>query len=269
MKEYIKKNKKGLILLSIGAVLLTFSLTMHHYINKDEMIVHSISYNVDAEVPETSRILSEEEILNIFFNTNQETISFMSNMFQIDNNVFIDKLKENFKELNLLNAENIDDILLNYLISLEESNPELFDNSLNTSNPSKEYMVALIKYFCDYYGNVDFSIAAAIAEIESGYSAKSMLNKNNIFGGMSGGGLIRYKNIEYGIYSYIKLLSEGYFGKGLITVESIGRIYNPTYNEAGVKIAKPSWVANVTKAMNNYVAMDTVDIESLLSLKGA
>lgn len=97
MKEYIKKNKKGLILLSIGAVLLTFSLTMHHYINKDEMIVHSISYNVDAEVPETSRILSEEEILNIFFNTNQETISFMSNMFQIDNNVFIDKLKENFK----------------------------------------------------------------------------------------------------------------------------------------------------------------------------
>jgi len=63
MKEYIKKNKKGLILLSIGAILLTFSLTMHHYINKDEMIVHSISYNVDAEVPETSRILSEEEIL--------------------------------------------------------------------------------------------------------------------------------------------------------------------------------------------------------------
>ena len=65
------------------------------------------------------------------------------------------------------------------------------------------------------------------------------------------------------------MLSEGYFGKGLITVEDIGRVYNPTYNEAGVKIAKPSWVANVTKAMNNYVAMDIVDIESLLSLKGA
>ena len=37
---------------------------------------------------------------------------------------------------------------------------------------------------------------------------------------------------------HIKLLSEGYFGKGLTTVESIGRVYNPMYNENGVKIAK-------------------------------
>ncbi len=267
MKEYINKNKKGLILLSIGAVLLTFSLTMHHYINRDEMIVHSISYNVDAEVPETSRILSEEEILNIFLTTNNDTIKFMSDMFQIDYDVLVNKLKENYQEIGLLNTEDIDKVLLDYLINLEDSEEELFDRTLNVSNPSKEYMVALIKYFCDYYGNVDFSIAAAIAQIESGYSAKSMLNKNNIFGGMSSGGLIRYKNIEYGIYSYIKLLSEGYFGKGLTTVESIGRVYNPMYNENGVKIAKPSWVANVTNAMSDYVAMDSVEIEDLLSLK--
>lgn len=269
MKEYIKKNKKGLILLSIGAILLTFSLTMHHYINKDEMIVHSISYNVDAEVPETSRILSEEEILNIFLTNNTDIIKFMSDMFQVDNEVLLNKLREDYQSINLLDTDDLDRTLLDYMITLEDSNPEMFSNTLNTSDPSKEYMVALIKYFCDYYGNVDFSIAAAIAQIESGYSAKSMLNKNNIFGGMSSGGLIKYKNIEYGIYSYIKLLSEGYFGKGLTTVESIGRIYNPTYNESGVKIAKPSWVTNVTKAMNNYVTMDTVDIESLLSLKGA
>ncbi len=268
MKEYIKKNKKGLILLSIGAILLTFSLTMHHYINKDEMIVHSISYNVDAEVPESTRILSEEEILNIFLTNNTNTIKFMSDMFQIDNEVLLNKLREDYQSINLLDND-LDKTLLDYMIALEDSNPELFSKKLNVSNPSKEYMIALIKYFCDYYGNVDFSIAAAIAEIESGYSAKSMLNKNNIFGGMSSGGLIKYKNIEYGIYSYIKLLSEGYFGKGLTTVEAIGRVYNPTYNEAGVKIAKPSWVANVSNAMSDYSVMDTVEIEALLSLKEA
>ena len=269
MKEYIKKNKKGLILLSIGAILLTFSLTMHHYINKDEMIVHSISYNVDAEVPETSRILSEEEILNIFLTNNTDIIKFMSDMFQVDNEVLLNKLREDYQSINLLDTDDLDRTLLDYMIALEDSNPEMFSNTLNTSDPSKEYMVALIKYFCDYYGNVDFSIAAAIAQIESGYSAKSMLNKNNIFGGMSSGGLIKYKNIEYGIYSYIKLLSEGYFGKGLTTVEAIGRVYNPTYNEAGVKIAKPSWVANVSNAMSDYSVMDTVEIEALLSLKEA
>ena len=268
MKEYIKKNKKGLILLSIGAILLTFSLTMHHYINKDEMIVNSISYNVDAEVPESTRILSEEEILNIFLTNNTNTIKFMSDMFQIDNEVLLNKLREDYQSINLLDND-LDKTLLDYMIALEDSNPELFSKKLNVSNPSKEYMIALIKYFCDYYGNVDFSIAAAIAEIESGYSAKSMLNKNNIFGGMSSGGLIKYKNIEYGIYSYIKLLSEGYFGKGLTTVEAIGRVYNPTYNEAGVKIAKPSWVANVSNAMSDYSVMDTVEIEALLSLKEA
>ena len=268
MKEYINKNKKGLILLSIGVVLLIFSFGLHYFVNKDDIIVHSISYNVDAEVPESTRILSEEEILNIFLTNNIDTIKFMSDMFQIDNEVLLNKLREDYQSINLLDND-LDKALLDYMIALEDSNPELFSKKLNVSNPSKEYMIALIKYFCDYYGNVDFSIAAAIAEIESGYSAKSMLNKNNIFGGMSSGGLIKYKNIEYGIYSYIKLLSEGYFGKGLTTVEAIGRVYNPTYNEAGVKIAKPSWVANVSNAMSDYSVMDTVEIEALLSLKEA
>ena len=269
MKEYINKNKKGLVLLSIGVVLLIFSFGLHYFINKDDIMVHSISYNVDAEVPETTRILSEEEILNIYLNNNQETIKFMSDMFQIDYDVLIAKLKEDYQDINLLGNEYVDDVLLTYLINLEESNEELFSNKLNVSDPSKEYMVSLIKYFCDYYGNVDFKIAAAIAQIESGYSAQSMINKNNIFGGMSSGGLIKYRNIEYGIYSYIKLLSEGYFGKGLTTVESIGRVYNPTYNENGVKIAKPSWVANVSNAMSNYEDTMTVNVETLLSLKEA
>ena len=116
--------------------------------------------------------------------------------------------------------------------------------------------------------NVDFFIACAIAQIESNYSASSMLNKNNIFGGMSNGSLIKYKNIEYGILRYIKLLNDGYFNKGLTTIETIGKVYNPTYNENGIKVAKPSWVKNVTKALDEYTNYDIfVDISVLNSLK--
>lgn len=94
-----------------------------------------------------------------------------------------------------------------------------------------------------------------------------MLNKNNIFGGMYNGNLIGYKNIEYGTLKFIKLLSEGYFGKGLVTVEDIGRVYNPMINESGVKTAKPAWVYNVTLAMEDFIEVEAVDTTLLLSLK--
>ena len=167
-----------------------------------------------------------------------------------------------------MNTDNLEYTLIEYLLALEDSNKELFDNSIDPCDDSKEYMLALIKYFSNIYTNVDFSIAAAIAQIESGYTAQSMLNKNNIFGGMSGGSLIRYKNIEYGILRYIKLLSEGYFGKGLTTVESIGRVYNPTFNEQGVKIAKPSWVSKVNNALDEFSNIDiNIGIAEVLTLK--
>ena len=55
---------------------------------------------------------------------------------------------------------------------------------------------------------------------------------------------------------------------GLTTVETIGRIYNPTYNEQGEKIAKPSWVSKVNKALEEFVNIDTtVDLATINSLK--
>ena len=143
-----------------------------------------------------------------------------------------------------------------------------FAQKVSFDDDSKEYIIALLIYFSNIYDNVDFSIAAAIAQIESGYTVQSMLNKNNVFGGMSGGGLIKYKNIEYGILSYVKLLSDGYFGKGLTTVEDIGRVYNPTYNENGVKIAKPSWVSKVNNAIDEFINMENdISIAEVLALK--
>jgi len=145
----------------------------------------------------------------------------------------------------------------------------LFNNVRTHGNKDKDYIVRLVKYFSNIYDNVEFTIAAGIANVESGYVSKYMLNKNNIFGGMYNGNLIGYKNIEYGTLQYVKLLSEGYFGKGLTTVEDIGRIYNPMFNESGVKIAKPTWVYNVKLAMENFNDIEDVDTTILNNLKNS
>ena len=65
---------------------------------------------------------------------------------------------------------------------------------------------------------------------------------------------------------YVILLSEGYFGKGLVTIEDIGRVYNPTF-ESGIKIAKPAWVYNVTKSMELFADIQEVDTTDLINLK--
>jgi len=261
MKKYVQSNKKGLVLVAIAVIIMTMA-----FVNKENTTARfesvSLSYNLAPillnnemeEEPAPAVELTDEEKLEIVFQEHKEEITFVAKTFKIAEETLIDKLRENHQELNLLNlTEPMLKTLINYLFSLEETSKELFDNKITPCQESKEYMISLINLFSHLYGNVDFEIAAAIAEIESGYQAPYMLSKNNIFGGMYSGGLLKYKNIEYGILRYIKMLSESYFGKGLITVEQIGLVYNPTFNENGVKIAKPTWVYNVTNAIDKYL----------------
>ena len=63
---------------------------------------------------------------------------------------------------------------------------------------------------------------------------------------------IRYENIEIGVLKYVRLLSKNYFGKGLTTVNSIGRVYCPVTNEYGQKVASPHWINLVNTARNKY-----------------
>ena len=94
-----------------------------------------------------------------------------------------------------------------------------------------------------------------------------MLANNNIYGGMTyKQTLIKYKNIEYGVLSYIRLLSKNYFGKGLTTLESIGRVYNPTFDANGNKVANPYWLNLVNKTKLYYTdTAPEVTIEQLNS----
>ena len=71
------------------------------------------------------------------------------------------------------------------------------------------------------------------------------------------------------IFCYIRLLlSKNYFGKGLTTVRSIGRIYCPITNEYGKKIASPHWINLVNTAKSKYKNFrGEITIQDILNLK--
>ena len=83
-----------------------------------------------------------------------------------------------------------------------------------------------------------------------------MLNYNNVYGGMSSKGLIKYNNIELGTLSYVRMMSKNYYAKGLNTKYSIGKVYCPVINN-GVKTASPHWINLIDKALNKYNSYDT------------
>lgn len=266
MKNYVQSNLKGLIIVAVACVIMIgiFKISDDDVVEEFE----GVTFNYVIPTVESEKVITEEERLELVINEHLKEITFYADMFQIDKNVLIEKLMNNYTNLNLL-GENIvfDKILFDYVSNLELTENGLFGNQIHPCNKGKDYITALVRYFSSLFGNVDTSIALAIAEVESGYSAPFMLNKNNIFGGMAGGRLIGYKTIEYGVYSYVKLLSEGYFSKGLNTVETIGLVYNPTFNEYGIKIAKPSWVEHVNNAKSKYLELPVITIANIIEIK--
>jgi hypothetical protein len=182
-----------------------------------------------------------------------------------------------YDEYNIGNLENSNGVhkeyssfeegLIEYLYSYAKKNPNNVSNARTPYTGDSEYIVDLIKYFTTIYTNVDYLTAVSIGAAESGYyQVTYMLNCNNVYGGMSNSGLIKYKNIEYGILSYIRLLSINYYGNGLNTLEAIGRVYCPTYDESGQKVASAQWLSLVTTAMNKYSGTDnTITISELIN----
>ena len=228
---------------------------------------------------DSSKTLTLEDIALNQINENIEkkktTYEFYANMFGIDYNTLINEIKNNnktsFNELDLLqtgnNKDSFDAALLEFITNLESNKSELFKRNYSYKTCSKEYIYNLIEYFVSLNPGVDVQTAKAITWIETGnLGAQSMLNKNNIFGGMSSGRLTSYPSIEYGVYKYITLLKTGYYDQGLKTVEQIGYKYNPTTIE-GIKMANPTWVANVSAYRNKFSSNITINsVEKLLNL---
>ncbi len=247
MKEYVLSNKKGLLLVLIAVLIMGVIEFQNSKNNK--ILNEKLKYQVVES--NNMRVINAYDAKKAFLEENSQTIAFYAKAFRIN----LDTLKEHiFKDYDLFFKDStmVDKALIDYLFTLEKSDKNLFNNTILSSFPDKEYMLNLIKYFTNIYQNVDFATAAAIARIESGYRAQYMIQNNNIFGAMANGKLIKYKTIEYGILKYIKLLSENYYGKGLTTISEIGRVYNPIINENGLKQANPNWVYNVTKVTEEY-----------------
>lgn len=198
---------------------------------------------------------------------NEETIEFLTKTFGVDKSKIYDDLVERNKDEKYIinNVGRLEDKkgelkdfcsfekgFIEYLYDYAKKHPINISKDYTPYEGKADYVVDLIRYFTKIYDNVDYLTAVSIGAHESGYyKVKYMLRYNNIYGGMSSSGLIKHKNIEYGVLSYIRLLSIYYYGKGLNTVESIGKVYCPSKIDGKV-VARPSWVKNVKIAMNYY-----------------
>ena len=260
-----------IVLISVITIIIPITLNIKNN-KKYESIV--IVPDID-----TYKVLTAEDIAENKLNENitakQKTYEFYATMFGIDYDTLLNEIKDanktSFNELDLLqtgnNKASFDASLLEFITNLETSKSELFKRNYTYKDCSKEYIYNLIEYFVSLNPSVDVRTAKAITWIETGnLGAQSMLNKNNIFGGMSNGRLTTYPSIEYGVYKYIMLLKNSYFDQGLQTVEQIGYKYNPLTVD-GVKMANPTWVSNVTSYRNKFSSeVNITSVEKLLNL---
>lgn len=219
-----------------------------------------IDENKEKQTTNTKK--KESNILNI----KEKEIKFFSEIFGYNYEDVLNNLKginnETYNEYNIGNIKNNKDELIKYN-SFEYGLIEYFYN-LNKEKSLKKtnkyvpytgdslYVENLIIYFSSIYDNVDSKLLLGIGAAESGYyKVKYMLRLNNIYGGMSSKGLIKYNNIELGVLTYVRMMSRNYYAKGLTNLYSIGKVYCPTYENAS-KIASPHWISLINKALIKY-----------------
>lgn len=262
MIKFIKRHYVAIDFIILTLILLCVYLMYNATLNlKNKTVLMGINDIAYGHVILTNITPTKETTIKKFIENNDKDLEYIANTFQIDKQFLIDEIymkndnDNTFNELDVFQTNNVYTNTLqsinDYLLNLERTNPELFNNEYKYDISNEEYILGVIDYYTAIYDNVDPVIAKAIGLVESGYSSQTMLSKNNIYGGMGYNGLIRYKNIDYGVMRYIELLSTNYFGQGLTSVEDICFKYNPV-NINGVKNINYTWVNNVYKAMEKY-----------------
>jgi hypothetical protein len=232
----------------------------------------------------------KEEVANIYsinsyITTYEEDIELLCKAFGVNKEDIISDLKERAKNNSdkafqttnvgfLLDSKGnvktfANDLygLVEYFYSYVKNNPKKVNNKRVAYKGSVDYVEKLIIYFSEHiYTDVDTTTALSIGAAESGYyKVKYMLACNNVYGGMGSNGLIKYKNIEFGVLSYVRYLSRNYYSKGITSLEGIGRIYNPTTDSNGNKIASPHWISMIQTAKKKYSKYDfNLSIEDLV-----
>lgn len=244
----------------------------------------NVNLLVQQEEPEEENKLAIVLDLNYYLDEYVETIKFFSKLFdynyddiikdfkdrELENEAFeytnIGYLKD--EENNLKTYPNFEYGLIEYFYELNENKNLSRNVEYRPYTGEADYVEKLIQYFTTIYNNVDKTTLLGIGAAESGYyKVKFMLKYNNVYGGMSSKGLIKHNNIEQGILSFVRLMSRNYYGKGLTTLESIGKVYCPMYDN-GVKQASDHWINLVTTAKNKYNNYtDTIKLENLMNIE--
>ena len=215
------------------------------------------------------QVTVEVNYFDMFLNDYQNDVVVLSKALGLDSEQVINNLRELYdakefeitnvgylrdKDGNLRKFDSVQLGLFEYLQNYVDEHPESVSKKRVPYTGNAKYVESLIIYFAkNIYTNVDTNLALSIGAAESGYYTVSyMLRCNNIYGGMSSSGLIKYNSIENGVYRYVRYLSVNYISKGITSLEGIGRIYCPGYNSSGARVASPHWISLVTRAQSYY-----------------
>lgn len=133
MKEYVQTNRKK-ILIFIGVLIGVVILLMPTDTKNLE-----VEYNTNPKVAlDSKKEITMEEKIELSLNEKGDTIKFLANTFLIDEEILRNKLENNYEELNYLdNMDSFDKIVLDYLLTLEESEKSYLI--------IKEYLIKWIK----------------------------------------------------------------------------------------------------------------------------
>lgn len=248
-------------------------------------------YNLDYLSSET--VGPEEEVtvdvnyLSMFLNEYASDMTLLCKTFGLKEEAVIESLEklydENPDEFEITNVGYLRDKngklkvydtaqygLYMYLQIYADEHPEYVSKKTVQYTGNAKYVEMLIIYYTkNIFTNVDTDLALSIGAAESGYyTAKYMLRCNNVYGGMGSHGLIKYRSIENGVYRYIRYLSNNYISKGLTTLPSIGRVYCPTTDANGNRVASPHWISLVTRGLNHYAGTNyDITAEDVLNSK--
>lgn len=249
--------------------------------NNDE-VLPSIHYKLGNHYPS---LLKNEKLvfykennitkdLDYYINENIETINFFSKAFGYNVKDVISDLKEREsnnkgfspnnigyikdKDNRLKEYDNFEYGLIEYFYELTKDKNLPRNAKHIPYTGTAEYVENLIIYYSSIYQNVDKATLLSIGAAESGYyKVKYMLKQNNVYGGMTSKGLIKHNNIELGTLSFVRMMSKNYYGKGLDTLNEIGRVYCPVFIE-GKKQASSHWINLVTTAKKKYSKYDYI-----------
>jgi hypothetical protein len=128
---------------------------------------------------------------------------------------------------------------LNVVVKLNDIEKKIYNTAINSELTHEQAILVV-----------------AISKHETGNWTSSLYKNNNNFGGIYNSKekkFYSYESNEKGLQTFVNLLKNNYFGKGLDTIEEIGSKYCPVGAENDPTGVNQHWVPKVTQYYNNYL----------------